>query len=66
MASDRNVLITGTSTGIGKAAALHLDQLGFRVFAGVRKESDAEALCAEASDRLTPTFLDMTKPETIL
>lgn len=66
MASEGNVLITGTSTGIGKAAALHLDQLGFQVFAGVRKESDADALCAEASDRLVPIFLDVTNPETIL
>ena len=66
MAIDRNILITGTSTGIGKATALHLDRLGFRVFAGVRKQSDADALCAEASDRLTPTFLDVTNPESIL
>ena len=41
-----NVMITGTSTGIGKATALHLDRLGFRVFASVRKECDADALRA--------------------
>lgn len=66
MAYHGNVVITGASTGIGKATALHLDQLGFRVFASVRKESDAESLRAEASDRLKPIFLDVTDAESIL
>lgn len=35
-----SVVITGASTGIGAACALHLDQLGFQVFAGVRTEHD--------------------------
>jgi NAD(P)-dependent dehydrogenase (short-subunit alcohol dehydrogenase family) len=56
----RSVVVSGASTGIGKATALHLDQLGFRVFAGVRKESDQEALSGEASGNLTPVFLDVT------
>ena len=56
----RAVLITGTSTGIGRATALHLDQLGYRVFATVRKETDATSLKANASDRLTPIMLDVT------
>jgi len=30
---NREVLVTGTSTGIGREAALQLDRLGFRVFA---------------------------------
>ena len=38
------VVITGASSGIGKACALYLDQRGYRVFAGVRKASDGEAL----------------------
>ena len=66
MAYDGYILITGTSTGIGKATALHLDRLGFRVFASVRKESDADALRAEASERLTPIFLDVTDAGSIL
>lgn len=54
------VVITGASSGIGQACALRLDHLGFRVFAGVRKEADAAALRHKASDRLTPLFLDVT------
>lgn len=54
------VVVTGCSTGIGRACALHLDALGFRVFAGVRKEEDAERLRAEAAGRLEPVLLDVT------
>lgn len=59
------VVITGASTGIGEACALLLDQLGFSVFAGVRKESDAQALKQKASPRLTPIFLDVTDADSI-
>ena len=40
----RNVLVTGASTGIGEATALRLARNGWRVYAGVRKEADGEAL----------------------
>jgi NAD(P)-dependent dehydrogenase (short-subunit alcohol dehydrogenase family) len=59
------VVITGASTGIGEACALMLDKLGFYVFAGVRRESDAEALKQKASTKLTPIFLDVTDPKSI-
>ncbi len=60
------VLITGASTGIGQATALRLDSIGFRVFAGVRKESDGEALKEKASGRLRVVHpLDVTKAEDI-
>jgi len=55
----KSVVITGASTGIGAACALHLDKLGWRVFAGVRKQADAEALRSRASPRLTPIALDV-------
>jgi NAD(P)-dependent dehydrogenase (short-subunit alcohol dehydrogenase family) len=54
------VVVTGASTGIGRATALHLDSLGLRVFAGVRREKDGESLRREASPRLTPIRLDVT------
>ena len=60
-----SVVITGTSTGIGRATALALDHLGFHVFAGVRKETDAKSLANEASSRLTPVFLDVTDTDSI-
>ena len=54
------VVITGASTGIGEACALRVDELGFAVFAGVRKEADGKSLQRKASDRLTPVFIDVT------
>jgi len=56
----RSALVTGASTGIGRATALRLDAGGWRVFAGVRREEDAEALRAAASERLVPLILDVT------
>src|SRR3954463_16735444 len=56
----RSALVTGSSTGIGRATALRLDRDGWRVFAGVRREEDAESLRAEGSDRLGPGMLDVT------
>ena len=57
----RSVVITGASTGIGAACARRLDAEGFRVFAGVRKEADGEALRAKTSERLTPILVDVTE-----
>jgi NAD(P)-dependent dehydrogenase (short-subunit alcohol dehydrogenase family) len=59
----RSVLVTGASTRIGRATALRLDGSGWRVFAGVRKEADAESLRQEASPNLVPVILDVTDPE---
>ena len=61
----RSVLITGASSGIGRACALHMDRLGWRVFAGIRRKADAESLRRAASPRLTPVFLDVSKPAQI-
>ena len=60
-----SVLITGASTGIGRATALHLDQRGWNVYAGVRKESDGEVLRKDASDRLRTLHLDVTDQDSI-
>ena len=59
------VLITGASSGIGKATALLLSNQGFDVFAGVRKSSDGDTLVSEAPANLTPVLLDVTNQESI-
>ena len=59
------VVVSGASTGIGKATALHLDSLGLRVFAGVRRDEDGEALRRDSSDRLTPVRLDVTNADEV-
>jgi NAD(P)-dependent dehydrogenase (short-subunit alcohol dehydrogenase family) len=63
--SDKTIFITGASRGIGRATALLLDQRGYHVFAGVRKQSDGEALCAAASHRLHAVTLDLLDVSTI-
>ena len=49
----RLALVTGASTGIGRACATHLAVLGFHVLAGVRDPADAP-------DGLEPLQLDVT------
>jgi NAD(P)-dependent dehydrogenase (short-subunit alcohol dehydrogenase family) len=60
-----SIVITGASSGIGEACALHFDKRGYRVFAGVRRASDGEALREKTSDRLTPLLIDVTDPQSI-
>jgi len=63
--NNKTILITGSSSGIGKACALHLDILGFKVYAGVRKRADGDSLKEEASDKLNPIILDVTDTDSI-
>lgn len=68
--STRAILITGASTGIGRAAAFGLLAAGFRVFAAVRSERAAEALRGAAPEgsasRLETVLLDVTDAAQIL
>jgi NAD(P)-dependent dehydrogenase (short-subunit alcohol dehydrogenase family) len=58
-------VITGASSGIGRACATHLAESGFRVFAGYRSEADASSLTAGSSGDLEPVKLDVTDPDQI-
>jgi NAD(P)-dependent dehydrogenase (short-subunit alcohol dehydrogenase family) len=51
------VLVTGASTGIGEATAIHLKELGFDSVAAVRKDEDAERLAVSG---LRTVKLDVT------
>ncbi len=59
------VLVTGASTGIGRATALRLAAAGWRVFAGVRRDADGRALADASAGSLTPVVLDVTDPAQI-
>ncbi len=59
------VVVTGCSTGIGRAVALRLDRLGWQVFAGVRREEDARSLSAAARGPLRPIMIDVTDEDQI-
>jgi NAD(P)-dependent dehydrogenase (short-subunit alcohol dehydrogenase family) len=61
----RSVLVTGASTGIGRATALRLDAAGWRVFAGVRRQEDAESLIQGGSASISPLYLDVTDADQI-
>jgi len=65
MANERAIVITGASTGIGKACALRLAEAGFYVFAGVRTETDRDSLRRESKKRLTPLILDVCNEDQI-
>jgi len=56
--SETSVLVTGASTGIGRATALHLADLGMKVYAGVRRDEDAADL--EQQGPVIAVRLDVT------
>jgi NAD(P)-dependent dehydrogenase (short-subunit alcohol dehydrogenase family) len=56
----RAVVITGASSGIGRATALELGRRRFQVFAGVRKPADGEHLAREGGASITPVTIDVT------
>ena len=61
----RTILITGCSSGIGKATARLLAQRGFRVLAGVRCCGHAQELNDDDLPNLEPVLLDVTSDENV-
>lgn len=59
------VLVTGASTGIGRATALELSREGFQVFAGVRRPEDGKSVQDEARGELEPVIIDVTDADGI-
>ncbi len=56
----KTVVITGVSTGIGRAAARELVANGYTVFGSVRRREDGEQVRRELGERFTPLLFDVT------
>lgn len=56
---DRAIVVTGASTGIGRAAVAKAVREGAHVFASVRKQADADGLTAEFAESVTPLLFDV-------
>ncbi|MEW5986155.1 MAG: SDR family oxidoreductase [Chloroflexota bacterium] len=54
------VVVTGVSTGIGRAAAADLLAHGYQVFGSVRRPADATQLQRELGPAFTPLLFDVT------
>ncbi len=54
-----NIVITGVSTGIGRATLDLFHKNGYHIYGSVRKKSDADRLTKIYSDRFTPLIFDV-------
>ncbi len=61
----RAVLVTGCSSGIGRATAIYLATNDFHVFASVRRAGDADALTDLRMAHLRPVLLDVTSDASV-
>lgn len=65
MSLTKTVLITGASSGIGKASAEYLAKRGYKIYAGIRAEEDA-ARFSEYKGQISPIRLDVTDVNSVL
>jgi NAD(P)-dependent dehydrogenase (short-subunit alcohol dehydrogenase family) len=63
--SQRAVVVTGASTGIGRATVLELVSAGFHVFGTVRREVDAESLRRQFPETVTPLIMDLLDEKSV-
>jgi NAD(P)-dependent dehydrogenase (short-subunit alcohol dehydrogenase family) len=60
-----DILISGASTGIGRACAVHLARKGHNVWAGVRTQKAVDEIARLNVQGLSPIFLDVTDSKSI-
>ena len=60
--SPKTVLVTGSSSGMGRETALYLARRGYRVYAATRRP---ERLLGVADDRLIPLKMEITDPDSV-
>jgi NAD(P)-dependent dehydrogenase (short-subunit alcohol dehydrogenase family) len=60
-----HAVVTGASSGIGRATALRLADAGWHVYAGVRKPDDGDALRRASGAGITPLLMDVTNTQQI-
>jgi NAD(P)-dependent dehydrogenase (short-subunit alcohol dehydrogenase family) len=61
----RSVVVTGASTGIGRATVVELVGAGFHVFPTVRREADAEGLRRQFPEVVTPLIMDLLDEDSV-
>jgi NAD(P)-dependent dehydrogenase (short-subunit alcohol dehydrogenase family) len=61
-----DILISGSSTGIGRAAAIHMARLGHTVWAGVRTQKSFDDVTKLNVKGLQPVFLDVCDEKSIV
>jgi NAD(P)-dependent dehydrogenase (short-subunit alcohol dehydrogenase family) len=65
MAKNRDVVVTGVSTGIGHATTRVLLSKGLRVFGSVRRQADANRLQREFGDGYVPLMMDISDADAV-
>jgi NAD(P)-dependent dehydrogenase (short-subunit alcohol dehydrogenase family) len=62
----KSALITGASSGIGRASVARMIRVGWHVIATVRKSEDGESLRAQFGPAVTPLIMDVTDRASIV
>jgi NAD(P)-dependent dehydrogenase (short-subunit alcohol dehydrogenase family) len=62
----KNIVITGTSTGIGYGLAKELINRGYTIFGSVRKQEDAARIQLELGEKFIPLLFDVTDDAAII
>jgi NAD(P)-dependent dehydrogenase (short-subunit alcohol dehydrogenase family) len=65
MANNKDVVVTGVSTGIGWGTTRILVSKGFRVFGSVRNQADADRLHREFGAGFVPLLMDITDADAV-